>query len=490
MRIRGITAITILTLMVIPITLFGWGFFLPAVYPDTFMGELPEKVRILKETESPRIIIAGGSAAAFGLDSTYMEQELSGYNVVNFGMYAGLGTRAVLDLTKDELARGDIVIVMPEQQAQSLSDYFGAEYFWQAADGHFELLKSLSGDCLREACGAFPAFAAGKCRYASQKALPEPDAVYRKSAFAANGDLMPGVAVSNRMPGGFDINTPILFDDDMVTQEFTQILNAYCEAAAKRGAICYYHFPPMNGMAVTQNAYEKAPGFTDNLQSRLVCQILGDPRDSIMDAEYFFDTNFHLTDRGREVFTRQLIRDIKAELGDFSRTRAVSDSRTDSADAVSTDSLPIQAAEHTDDSSVVELRDDLFIYEIQGGVAALCGLTDEGGMASSITVAAEIEGYPVEIIKSPAFAGHPELRSIRIPAGVRMIGDGAFAGCTGLREIIMESDTPEKCLVGSHLLDGTDASVIVPDRALSAYRLNYSWSVWSDRIRSESGDLK
>ena len=135
MRLKGIIAITILALLAVPVTLCAWGFLLPAVYSDTFMGELAEKVRLLEDTEEPRIIVLGGSAAAFGIDSTYIESELSGYRAVNFGMYAGLGTRAMMDLSGGSLRRGDIVIVMPEQQTQSLSGYFGAEYFWQAADG-------------------------------------------------------------------------------------------------------------------------------------------------------------------------------------------------------------------------------------------------------------------------------------------------------------------------------------------------------------------
>ena len=35
-----------------------------------------------------------------------------------------------------------------------------------------------------------------------------------------------------------------------------------------------------------------------------------------MEAEWFFDTNFHLNQAGKEVNTVQLIRDIKAMLGD------------------------------------------------------------------------------------------------------------------------------------------------------------------------------
>ena len=63
-----------------------------------------------------------------------------------------------------------------------------------------------------------------------------------------------------------------------------------------------------------------------------------------------------------------------------------------------------------------------------------------------------------------------------------MIEDGTFEGCVKLREIVMESSSPEECIVGKRLLAGTDAKILVPADALTAYRLNYNWSVWAGRI--------
>lgn len=482
MRLKGIITITILAILAVPVTLCAWGFLLPAVYSDTFMGELAEKVRLLDEAEEPRIIILGGSAAAFGTDSTYIESELEGYKAVNFGMYAGLGTRAMLDISRRSLSRGDIVIVMPEQQAQSLSDYFGAKYFWQAADGNFGLLLGLSRDEVREVISGFPAFAADKWRYAVQKTQPVPDAVYRKSTFSGNGDIRKGVAVGNRMPGGYDLNTPIDFDAEMVSPEFADILNEYSEMAARRGAVVYYHFPPMNGRAAAEDADIKAPQFADYLSQILVCKILGDPRDCIMDSRYFFDTNFHLTDDGREVFTGQLIRDLKAEFGDCSKTESDSAAKMEDADADSSKPQDSGSDKVADDSSVYETEDEFFVYEIQGGVAALYGLTEEGRKQTSVRVPAETGGHSVEIIRASAFAGNSVLQSIQVPSGVHLIEDGAFAGCKKLREIVMQGRSPEECIVGKRLLEGTNAKILVPSDSLTAYRLNYNWSVWADRI--------
>ena len=52
------------------------------------------------------------------------------------------------------------------------------------------------------------------------------------------------------------------------------------------------------------------------LRQKLDFPVIGNPENSLMEAEWFFDTNFHLNRPGKEVNTVQLIRDMKAMLGD------------------------------------------------------------------------------------------------------------------------------------------------------------------------------
>lgn len=92
-----VTAALLLSLLGILLT---WGFVLPAQYGDTFLGELKHKVSLLEDTPGPRIVLVGGSGVASGVDSALVERELPGYSVVNFGMYAALGTTVMLDLSQ------------------------------------------------------------------------------------------------------------------------------------------------------------------------------------------------------------------------------------------------------------------------------------------------------------------------------------------------------------------------------------------------------
>ena len=305
-------------LLALPLALLAWGFALPAQYGETFLGELKYKVRLLEETPGPRIVLVGGSGVAFGADSELMERELPGYTVVNFGMYAALGTTVMLDLSQPLLREGDIVLLIPEQQEQALSGWFDPAVMWQGLDGAFQLLSALPGDKLERLAGAFPAFAGQKLGCYMQGEPPRSQGVYRRDSFNGHGDVSSALCAQNEMPGGFDASTPIRFGPDLVRLEFAGRVREYAQAARAAGAVLWYAPCPMNAAAV--EGAEDMDGFYAALQEALGLPLAGDPRDFILEPGWFYDTNFHPNTAGKTVYTRALIRAVKAMLGDSSPT--------------------------------------------------------------------------------------------------------------------------------------------------------------------------
>ena len=460
-----------LALLALPAVLLGWGFLLPAQYGDTFMGELKYKVRYLDEAPGPRIVLVGGSGVAFGVDSALMERELPGYTVVNFGMYAALGTTVMLDLSQELIRSGDIVILIPEQQAQTLSGFFDPAVMWQGADGAWELLRSVPRQYLGQMAGQFPRFAADKCAAVLQGRPPQGSGVYRRDAFNAAGDVVSPLCARNVMEGGYDPNTPIRFDAELLSDEFVRRVGAYAQAAEDKGALLWYAFCPMNALAVEGTAGPDS--FFDAVQSRLGLPVIGDPNASVLDAGWFYDTNFHLNSSGKTVYTRLLVRNIKAMLGDSSPT-----------------DIPLPAQPELGQAALWAGDDSdapCFVFEDRGGWAAVTGLTSEGAGRERLTVPASWDGLPVAAIDAAAFAGGMRLQEIVIQPSVHTIADGAFEGCPTLERVIMRSGQPSGCRVGQGLLDGTDASIYVPPEALSRYRSDYFWSVHAAGILPDGG---
>lgn len=460
---------TCFLLLLLPLALCFCGFVLPPQYEESFMGELKYKCERLDETPGNRIVFVGGSGAAFGIDSALVEDYFPGCHAVNFGMYAALGTKAMLDLSVDSIHAGDIVILMPEQDPQTLSCYFNSEYMWQGVDGAFRLLGRIDAADRKSMIGQFPYFAARKCRYVLTGEALVPDDVYRRSSFNTYGDISSPACTANIMPEGYDPNTPVRFGTDVLSDEFAEYINDYVDTLTKRGATVWYLFCPMNEKAVTDAS--DIDSYYDYLQSRLHCPIIGNPHDSVMEPEWFYDTNFHLNNSGKIVYTRNLIRAVKAALGDTSPTQI----------ALPPMPLPAQAAVFHGDNSDA----DCFTWIIQDDTAVLTGLTPTGSSREHLTIPAAIDGYPITVLPVSVFAGHTTLRSVTVQENIRSIDDYAFEGCTALQTIRLLHIEPQHCLVGQHLLDETDAAVVVDTDLQTTFCLNYFWSVYAERIHTE-----
>ena len=79
------------------------------VFGVTYQAAIVKKYDVLREVESPKVILCGDSSLAFGADSDLMT-ELLGQPVVNMGLHAGMGYFQV-NLVKDEIRPGDTVVL-------------------------------------------------------------------------------------------------------------------------------------------------------------------------------------------------------------------------------------------------------------------------------------------------------------------------------------------------------------------------------------------
>lgn len=422
--VRRIVATALAVILAEQVFFLICGFGLPVQFGDTFMGELKSKYERLKETSGKRIVLVGGSGVAFDCDSALMDDFFPSYEIVNFGMYVGLGTKAVMDLSENYIHEGDIVILSPEQSEQTFSDYFNGEYMWQAADGAFGMLRDLKSENFEAMLGNFPRFALEKLNYVMKGQKPQTDSIYQKKSFNTYGDIELDTCRENILPNGYDVNQKVRFTENVVQPEFMDYMNDWAKRLEKKGAVVWYRYCPVNKLSVED--MDDLAAYDVFLRQKLDFPVIGNPENSLMEAEWFFDTNFHLNQPGKEVNTVQLIRDMKAMLGD---DRAVT----------------------------VELPEKP--HRTWGEVSA----------ETRIWTAKDSETYQGE-------------ETIVIPENVTQIEDYAFSNCAGLKQIVLEQKDPSKCIVGQHLLDGTGAEILVPQMSVDSYKRNYFWSVYVGRI--------
>lgn len=458
---------------------------MPAVYDDTFVGELGDKYDLLCETNDPKIVVVGGSSVAFGINSEMIEKELD-MKVVNFGLYANLGTKLMIDLSRANVNEGDIIVLAPEMNSQTLSLYFNAETTIQAIDGSFDMIKNIDSDNYEAMIGAMWKFSADKLNYIMTGTEPENSGAYRKEWFNKYGDNTFDRPYNTMTSIAKTITLDFMVDDtDGVTTDyetFIDYVNEYVDYCTEQGATVYFSFPPMNEAAMTDyNTEENVYAFYDNLRSSLHCRVISDVSDYVMDEGYFFDSEFHLNNDGVTVRTVQLIDDIKREIG-----------RTDVT--MRADELPEPPGYAPVDFVGGDEENLYFTLEvIKNGagqdVYYITGLNDLGKDQVTLRIPNASDGVPIVGIRPNAFAGS-EARTVILGDNISDIMYSAFGNAEFLTAVYVPTADPNDISIpnnsGPDGLATRDANpalkIYVPTEGYEVFKSDYFWGDYEDRL--------
>lgn len=462
----------LLSLLVFLVPLVGvtaLAFSLPPVYGNTFLGEMPVKFDRLTTIDEPKVVIVGGSSVAFGLDSAALEETV-GMPVVNYGLYATLGTKFMIDTSKAGIGEGDIVILAPEVNEQTYSLYFNSEAVWQAMDGDLSMLRYIPYANWGKLAGGLWNYAGTKYSYIRDDYTLSPSGIYAFSSFDEYGDIAYGREF-NIMVGDYDPTQLLTFDLSLLDEDFIDYVNDYAAWCEKRGAKLYFGFSPMNAAAVTATDEEILTWYS-TLATMLDCDMLSDVRDYIMDAQYFYDTNFHLNDTGVTVRTHRLGEDLLRTFGDKTPTTMF---------------LPAAPKRPNDYFSIADADDTTgyFRYEDNGDTMTLVGITDTGKEQETLTLPISYEGKPVTTMAAGALEGCTKLRTVIVPkdTSLTLIYDGAFAGAGKLSRIEMEGSCAG-ITVADDLLQGTpsDCRIYVSHVYYGDFAGDYFWSKYMQYV--------
>lgn len=455
--------VSLLVSLSLPAAVFSVAVFFPSQFQDTFLGELPYKIRRLKENKDNRkIVIIGGSSVPFSIRTPMMEEYLPSYQVIDFGLYAALGTKCMLDLALPYVKEDDIVILSPELHSQTLSMHFDPMSALQAIDGEFSLYYSFETEERKKMRSTLGEFSRNKFSYIRKGEKPKTDGIYMRSSFDGYGDISSSLCERNEMDGLFDKTTPISFDTGLLDDVFVDYLNRYYQKVVDRKAKMYYRFAPMNGLSAVDGF--SLDDFYSTLDSKLSFEILGNPYDALLDAEWFYDTNFHLNNSGAIVNTVNLIKEIKLALHDDSRTDFTLPDKP----------LPLQKEVYQEDDSDVMCFD----FEDNGKEAWVISLTEEGKKRKELIVPSMYHDLPVRYFAKDVFSSSFG-KTVTIQRNITELHDGSL---NGVLKLIIKNPNPSRIRVGYSLFEGSNALIFVEDVYLSAYKNNYSFSQYGERI--------
>jgi len=279
--------------------------------------------------------------------------------------------------------------------------------------------------------------------------------IYQSSSFNAYGDIdnetMEEYASHNIMAGGYD-PTMMVELERLPDESFLSVMKNFRKRCA--GTVLY-HTSPVNASSVSGSLNE----FYGLLREETETGVLGEPEDSVLEAGWFYDTNFHLNASGRILFTKLLIQELKAYMGDSSLTVI------DVPDLPDSEEITI----YSDDSD-----QDCFTYEEQNGLLWISGLTEIGIQKESIIVPTKAQGIMENALKDV------NVRELIVPAQSFAFMDGCFAGCD--LTLVLEGEDPSLYRCGNDLMRDCTLRILVMSDARERYRLDYTWSRYASYI--------
>lgn len=472
--------LALLLIAALPVGLLLTGLALPSYYQDAYYAELGEMYDRLYETEGKKIVVVGGSNVAFGLNGQLLEEILAAngqkYTVCPFGLYAAVGTSAMLDLSADALGEGDVVILSVEPGSQTMSTYFGATAFWKCTEEAPQMLLKMSGAKASALVGNYVPYLRERISIYLEGNPPVAEGVYARSSFNERCDLI-YERPNNIMSVGYDTGMPIDLSTVTIASDFAKQVNDYCAKAAANGATVVMSFSPMNRSAMRNYTEDTVRDFFNLCNETFRCPIISDPNDYILPSGWFYDTNFHLNDAGTALRTYRLAEDLLVYLDCY-----VPQEYT----------LPVMPGTQVEiPETEPDNGDFLFqpvIGEDQTAEAYLVsGVAEDALEKTELRVPLRYEGLPVVGFTEDALAEASNLEELWLPGSIESLPDNLFQNCSALTRLMLEH-IGGLCTVTEHTFDGADQIVIhVPEQVYTLYRDGEGcaanpWYQYLDRI--------
>jgi hypothetical protein len=313
-NIFGFTIKAVAIFLIVTILCSGFSLVTPAPQ-STFLAAISDKHQILETTPGSRIIIVGGSGAAFGVDSEFLSKNLN-RPVINDSYIIFIGLTFMLNDLAPYLHAGDTVVIVPEYNF-----FAGNPLYGEMLDGDYTLssLIELNPALIRSFDLSqklrIPDLVVYMLRNKLIRELSsmggvtdskEYSYVFNRYSFNQYGDFVSHLdkALSGEFVG---LNMPYINENAEFNRKAPQVINQFAEQAQTSGAKVYLVFPAVmqSSCSLTQTQFQNIYKF---LTTNLKILILSRPEDSCYPDTYFFDTYYHLNRAGRQLRALELVK--------------------------------------------------------------------------------------------------------------------------------------------------------------------------------------
>lgn len=428
-------------------------------YDQSFYGGLAIKEeRLTSIKDKNKIVFVGGSSLSFGLRSEMMSEAL-GYEIVDYGLYAPMGTKMMSELVYKSIKKGDIVVFAPEISSETYSTKMNFNMFYKCAEKNPHLLDKLSLDNRMQALASYPYFVSEKVVTSVEASAP-----YDRDSFNAYGDIESPIVAKNVLKDFYDSSQMISPSSYLLDKDFISYVNSYAKKINRKGGKTYFTFSPSNTLSLIDEHLEE---FENGLNEKLNIKVLGDVKTFTYHQNYFYDTNYHLNYAGTIIHSQKMVEVIAKEL-DINVTYQFPE-------------VEMPKAKYEDEESPI--TEDMFTISKSGEDYFLNSVDGALKEKEIIRVPDTIGNNTITGINKDAFKDFNKLKYVILPNKVSNLSNGIFDGCSSLERIYLTNlEAPE--IVGKGFLDGCNPNVkiYILRSARKTYSTGYTWADYKSRF--------
>ena len=304
--IKYLTAVLILAFVIFEVIIFAIICYPKDVFDSAYQNVIVDKYRILQNTESPKIIVVSGSSSAFGLDQELLEKE-SGYNVVNLGLHASFGHLFNSELAKENINRGDIVLLGYEYiwQDEDGFESLGQDLIMTGIDDNIDIYKHIPVDHWKDFVGFIFKYAEKKYSFGGSSGIYSREAFDQQTAqMTMDRQYVMGVPYKKEAFGIIDITGV------QISENSINYLSEYKKYVESRGANVYFISPPILKRAIACD-YQEFENLKEQEIELIGIPYISNPEDYFFEDEYMSNSIYHCSTKGEKKRTELLIKDLR-----------------------------------------------------------------------------------------------------------------------------------------------------------------------------------
>lgn len=288
-------------------------------YFDTFTDKMD---RLISLKEKKKIVLFSGSSARFGYDSKAIDEAFEEYEVVNMGVFAYTNAMPQLDLIRDYMKEGDILLHAPEFDTidtQFCTTNQIDKNLFSMTESNYVLLGLL------DLTGYSHFFDAYYEYQRMRNDMQERD--YDTTARDYDEDGNNTSYLCYNAYGDYIAPRPNAERDEMhrpIPADYTissfpiekiEALNEVYRSFTAKGIDVYFSYAPRNRSSLTEEStLEKRAELEMYLNETISVPIISKMEDYLLSGVYFYEIDNHLSDEGVALRTKQIIMDLKTTM--------------------------------------------------------------------------------------------------------------------------------------------------------------------------------